>query len=239
MKFHFQTVFLASITYFILFLFGKASINLKDLWHCTFGISSTYWFVWAYLLLYIFSPLLNTAKIGDNVYIGPSVCIVENIHIGNNATIGAGANYGAASALPYHLIKFRRAGIDVLIYSFNINHASETIISETERVLGVRIRIIPLPNWYNWMFKFHLLFLRVFLKYPFMSYITLPKSIKLEIDQVCPDGIWIYGEELTKIACLFNDSICVITTPDSEAMYYYRVLAKRSVVMKIKSLINV
>ena len=79
MKFHFQTVFLASITYFILFLFGKASINLKDLWHCTFGISSTYWFVWAYLLLYIFSPLLNT------------VCIVENIHIGNNATIGAGA----------------------------------------------------------------------------------------------------------------------------------------------------
>ena len=57
-------------------------------------------------------------------------------------------NYGAASALPYHLIKFRRAGIDVLIYSFNINHASETIISETERVLGVRIRIIPLPNWY-------------------------------------------------------------------------------------------
>ena len=147
-------------------------------------------------------------------------------------------NYGAASALPYHLIKFRRAGIDVLIYSFNINHASETIISETERVLGVRIRIIPLPNWYNWMFKFHLLFLRVFLKYPFMSYITLPKSIKLEIDQVCPDGIWIYVEELTKIACLFNDSICVITTPDSEAMYYYRVLAKRSVVMKIKSLIK-
>lgn len=59
-KFLFQVIFLALLTFVVLVLLGKATLTIKNVWHCTFGIFSTYWFVWAYLLLYIFSPVLNS-----------------------------------------------------------------------------------------------------------------------------------------------------------------------------------
>lgn len=58
-KLVFQVIFLSLVIYSFLCLTGYATFNLKDIWHCTFGIFSMYWFVWAYILLYIFSPVLN------------------------------------------------------------------------------------------------------------------------------------------------------------------------------------
>lgn len=136
-------------------------------------------------------------------------------------------NCGAASALPYHLAKFRDEGVELEIYSFNINHISKDMIEASEKELNSKIRIMHLPAWYKWMFKLHLLVLRVFLKYPFMSYLTLPKEVVKHIRESNSDAIWIYGEELSGIARLFPDMRCVVTTPDCEAMYYYRELSHR------------
>ncbi|MFP3766118.1 acyltransferase [Prevotella intermedia] len=58
-KLVFQVIFLSLVIYSFLCFTRYATFNLKDIWHCTFGIFSMYWFVWAYILLYIFSPVLN------------------------------------------------------------------------------------------------------------------------------------------------------------------------------------
>lgn len=136
-------------------------------------------------------------------------------------------NCGAASALPYHLAKYRDTDVDLEIYSFNINHIGKEMIEASENALNAKIHVMPLPGWYMWMFKLHLLVLRVFLKYPFMAYLKLPKYAVKAIKESNSDAIWIYGEELSGIARLFPDKRCIVTTPDCEAMYYYRELSHR------------
>ncbi len=82
-------------------------------------------------------------------------------------------NCGAASALPYHLAKYRPKDVELEIYSFNINKIGENVIRQSENELNAKITIISLPKWYCWMFRLHLLMLRVFLKYPFMAYLVI------------------------------------------------------------------
>ena len=59
-KLLYQTIFLALFAFVICILSGYAHFTIGGLWHCTFGIFSTYWFVWAYILLVILSPVLNS-----------------------------------------------------------------------------------------------------------------------------------------------------------------------------------
>lgn len=136
-------------------------------------------------------------------------------------------NCGAASALPYHLAKYRENGVELEIYSFNINHIGKDMIEASEKELNAKINIMSLPSWYKWMFKLHLLVLRVFLKYPFLAYLSLSKDVVKHIHDSNPDAIWIYGEDIAGIARLYPDKRCVVTTPDCEAMYYYRELSHR------------
>lgn len=98
---------------------------------------------------------------------------------------------------------------------------------ESARELNAKITFVKLPRWYKWMFRLHLLFLRVFLKYPFLAYLRLPNTVVDKINQNHSEAIWIYGEELSGIARLFPGKRCVVTTPDCEAMYYYRELCHR------------
>lgn len=58
-KLVYQTIFLALFSFIVCILFGFTKFSIGGLWHCTFGIFSTYWFVWAYILLAILSPVLN------------------------------------------------------------------------------------------------------------------------------------------------------------------------------------
>ncbi len=58
-KLIYQTVFLSLIAYILCIISGNAVFGVRGIWHCTLGIFSVYWFVWAYLLLYILSPVLN------------------------------------------------------------------------------------------------------------------------------------------------------------------------------------
>ena len=58
-KLVYQTIFLALFSFIVCILFGFTKFSIGGLWHCTFGIFSVYWFVWAYILLVIVSPVLN------------------------------------------------------------------------------------------------------------------------------------------------------------------------------------
>lgn len=141
----------------------------------------------------------------------------------------ASENIRGTSALPYHLMKDREKDIDIAIYSFNNNQLASEKIKEVERELNADIHVIPLPKWFLWIFKFHLLFIRLFLKYPLHNYIKLPKRYVDEIKNLHPDGIWIYGEELSRIARQFGGYRRLHTLPDCESLYYYRMMGQRFV----------
>lgn len=79
------------------------------------------------------------------------------------------------------------------------------------------------------MFKLHLLFLRIFLKYPFTNFITLPKKYVEEIKAQQPDLIWVMGEELSRIVKQFPEFRRIQIGPDTESLYYYRMMGRRFV----------
>ena len=149
----------------------------------------------------------------------------------------ASENIRGTSALPYHLIKGRlsptlpekEGELSLAIYTFNSNALSDEKIAEVEKELGVTINKIPLPTWYQWMFRLHLLFLRVFLKYPFVNYIKLPQPYVEEIIAQQPDLIWVMGEELSRIAKQFPECRRIQLGPDTESLYYYRMMGRRFV----------
>ena len=138
-------------------------------------------------------------------------------------------NIRGTSALPYHLMAERNDGIDIDVYTFNNNGISDKKIREVENELKVRIVKVPLPQWYQWMFKFHLLFLRVFLNYPFLNYVKLPKRYVDMIQSSHPDIIWVMGEELSRIVKQFPDFRRIQIGPDTESLYYYRMMSRRFV----------
>ena len=146
-----------------------------------------------------------------------------------NLTTPYKENLRGTTALPYHLLKGRGDRIDVVIYTFNANGLTDEQIAEVERELSVEIRLLQLPRWYRWLFKFHLLFLRVFLKYPFVNYIRLPQSVLDEIKSLQPDMIWVYGEEMSRIPKQFPDFRRIQIGPDVESLYYYRMMSRRFV----------
>ena len=144
-------------------------------------------------------------------------------------TTPASENIRGTSALPYHLMAERNGNIDISIYTFNANALSDEKIKEVEKELNVSIKTMPLPKWYQWMFKFHLLILRVFLKYPFVNYLTLPQKYVDEIKFQNPDLIWVYGEELSQVVKQFPNTKRIQLGPDTESLYYYRMLGQRFV----------
>lgn len=140
----------------------------------------------------------------------------------------ASENIRGTSALPYHLIK-GSPDHDFTIYTFNNNQLSDEKIHEVEQELGATIKKVPLPKWYQWMFKLHLLFLRVFLKYPFLNYIKLPEPWVEEVKAQKPDLVWVMGEELSRIVKQFPGHQRIQTGPDTESLYYYRMMGQRFV----------
>lgn len=138
-------------------------------------------------------------------------------------------NLRGTSALAYHLIKGRKNDLDVTIYSFNGNRLSDEQIKEVDKELNVKIIRVGLPRWYRWMIQSRLLFLRIFLRYPFVNYITLPKQIVEEIKSLKPDMIWVNNEEMSRIVKQFPDFRRVQLGPDVESLYYYRMMSRRFV----------
>jgi hypothetical protein len=152
-------------------------------------------------------------------------------------------NVRGTSALPYYLLNGRITFSfsteenddvpDCVIYSFNANRLTKEQIAEVERELNAEIRLMPLPRWYRWMFKLHLLFLRVFLKYPFVNYLKLPKNVVKEIKEQNPDLIWVNNEEMSRIPKQFPSVRRMQLGPDVESLYYYRMMGQRFVMNNV------
>lgn len=145
-------------------------------------------------------------------------------------------NVRGTSALAYHLLKGCPPNPlkgECVIYSFNANGLTKEQIGEVEKELGAKIRILSLPRWYRWMFKFHLLFLRVFLKSPFVNYIKLPKKVVEEIKSLSPDMIWVNSEEMSRIPKQFPGIRRMQLGPDVESLYYYRMMGRRFVMNRV------
>ena len=150
----------------------------------------------------------------------------------------ASENIRGTSALPYHLIKgslTSPSSHQFTIYTYNTNKLTGEKIVEVEKELGVNIKQIPLPKWYQWMFKLHLLFLRIFLKYPFINYIKLPQRYVDEIRAQKPDLIWVMGEELSRVVKQFPEQRRIQIGPDTESLYYYRMMGRRFVMNNMLS----
>lgn len=149
-------------------------------------------------------------------------------------------NVRAASALPYHLIMGARetVNIDFEIYSYNINGIDDLGIAEIERELNVKIHLLQKPSWMIWMFRLHLGILRVLLKYPYLSYLRVPEEIIREIKSSNPDIIWIYGEEIAGIAKAFEGIKRIVTMPDCESMFYYRMLRQRWATKRLSQILR-
>ena len=136
---------------------------------------------------------------------------------------------GGTSAHIYHLTLGRSNDIEMDIYTFNNNYRTPEEIKAVEEQLNVRIHIIKMPLWIRLLFMFHLSIIRVFLKFPIYYYLKVDKKTTDEIEEKRPDGIWIYGEELASVTRQFPNYRRVHTLPDSEAMYFYRMIQQRFV----------
>ena len=141
----------------------------------------------------------------------------------------ASENIRGTSALPYHLIKGGSPDQDFTIYTFNNNGLSDEKIHEVEQELRASIKKVPLPKWFTLVFRFHLLFIRLFLKYPIHHYVKLPQPYVEEVKAMKPDVVWVYGAEWSKVVNQFKGYQRIHTLPDSEALYYYRMLGQRFV----------
>ena len=133
-------------------------------------------------------------------------------------------NMGGPSGHPYHLMIERPEGIEIVIYSFNDNHLSSSQIEKIEQELNVTIKIVKRQRWIDMTLKYHLLFIRLCLKYPIIYYYKLPLKEINEIASLKPDGIWGYCEGMNSIMSQFKNIPKVLTPPDSVSLYYYRML---------------
>ena len=138
----------------------------------------------------------------------------------------AAENIRGTSALPYHLLVDRDKDIDIELYSYNLNQLSNEQIESVAKDLNVKIHLLPVPWWYTFILKYLSSF-RLFLKYPIGNYICLSSQQIDKIVRINPDGIWIYGEELSRISMQLKEFKRIHTLPDCESLYYYRMLGKR------------
>ena len=133
-------------------------------------------------------------------------------------------NYRAASALSYHLAKYRPSDVELEIYSFNSNEVSVERICGIEKELNAKIHLMHRSKFIALLFKLHLIFLKNFLRYPFDYYNTLASSVIAEIKAKNPDGIWINGDSLSLAAKAFPEYHRVHTMPDCVPLYYHRLI---------------
>ena len=150
----------------------------------------------------------------------------------------AAENIRGTSALPFHLLAGREKNIEVILYSYNLNGLSKEQIDSVAKELDIKIHMLPVPWWYNFILKFLSPF-RFFMKFPIGNYFRLTVSQLDFIVKENADGIWIYGEELSCVSKQLKDFKRVHTLPDCESLYYYRMLGKRFTMMSTQGYLRI
>lgn len=138
-------------------------------------------------------------------------------------------NLRGTSGIQYHLLVERPADVDISIYTYNLNDLTENQILAVEKELNTRIIVMAKPKFRQFILRWHLMFIRVLLRYPIFYYMSLEKRYVKEIKASKPDGLWIYGEECGRISKQFKEYRRIHTLPDAESLYYYRMMQQRFV----------
>lgn len=148
-------------------------------------------------------------------------------------------NRGGPSGHPYHLMLNRPTDIEITVFSYNSNSLSSDLIHNVEQELNVTIKLLKESWWRNWLFKLHLTFIRLFLKYPVNYYRKLRKSEVEEIKSLPPDLIWGYSQEFCAIMKQFKEFKRLHTVPDCYSLHFYRRLGLRTTMMNFMERWNV
>ncbi len=137
-------------------------------------------------------------------------------------------NMRGPSGHPYHLMVQRPKDMDITIYSYNQNTLSAETINEVEKELNVKIHLLEKPKWMAWLFRLHLSFLRLFMRYPINYYHKLSTKTIEEIKDLHPDLVWVYSQEFSGILKQLKEYRRLHTVPDCYSLHFYRRLALHS-----------
>lgn len=145
-------------------------------------------------------------------------------------------NFRGASALPHHLMAFRPDDVALEVWSFNLNGCTPEQIRTSETALGITIHIVGRPSWFRYLSPAPV---RLLLSRPVLGYLPLPENVRTEIRSYLKgsdSALWIYGEDIARMAKLFTGVPVVVSGPDCEAMYYHRMLSMKGVPTSVKSI---
>ena len=148
------------------------------------------------------------------------------IYISNMAP--ASDNIGGTSALPYHLMVHRSDNVEVEVFTFNTNGLTAEKIAAVEKELRLKINVLPMNRLAAWLLGLKgvmSLLVRMLLPYPPHYYLRLDRATVAHIKAMRPDGVWIYGEELTGISRQLAGISQVHTGPDCCMLFYERMVA--------------
>lgn len=133
-------------------------------------------------------------------------------------------NVKGPSALIYYLIKYRPYHININIYTYNWNDISKTQLHQISKNLQCNITQIPPSLFLRLIYKLKLTKIRLFLKYPLLSYACITNSIKRILKSNSSDLIWIYPDSLFRIIKHNPEYKYIITGPDCPSLPYFRML---------------
>ena len=152
-----------------------------------------------------------------------------NIALISNMTPAA-ENVRGTSALPFHLLVHRPKDVEVDVYTFDYNQLAPEKIMESENRLKVKINILPRPKKIDWILNHKVgLLCRLFMSYPIHNYVTLSEKQVAEIKSKGYDGIWIYGEEMSRVSKQFAEYKRCHLLPDCTSLFFYRMMSRRFV----------
>lgn len=151
----------------------------------------------------------------------------------------AAENVRGTSALPFHLLVHRPKDVEVDVYTLDYNQLPLEKIKESEERLNVKINILPRPKKVDWLLNHKVgLLCRLFMSYPIHNYVTLSEKQVAEIKSKGYDGIWIYGEEMSRVSKQFAEYKRCHLLPDCTSLFFYRMMSRRFVFNSLSYMIK-
>lgn len=151
----------------------------------------------------------------------------------------AAENVRGTSALPFHLLVHRPKDVEVDVYTLDYNQLPPEKIKESEERLNVKINILPRPKKIDWLLNHKVgLLCRLFMSYPIHNYVILSEEQVAEIKSKGYDGIWIYGEEMSRVSKQFAEYKRCHLLPDCTSLFFYRMMSRRFVFKSLSYMVK-